>query len=82
MSARQPFARTHHLPGSELRPGDIIDTWFGTQRVLTLRPYTGPYRDGILKGARIATFAPSPLAMTIESDMGFDVIRLVAEEQP
>lgn len=77
MSARQPFTRTHHLPGRDLRVGDVIDTWFGTQRIVSLQPYTGRYRHDILAGARIARFAPSSLSMTIEAGAWFDVIRHV-----
>lgn len=64
------------LLGSELRIGDTIETWWVPNRdqIVSLEPYRGTYRDGILKGARVAGFAISKPGMTIEAGALFNVV--------
>lgn len=63
------------LAGSELRVGDTIKVWWkpGQDTILSLEPYRGPYEHGILKGARIASFAIGP-GMTIEAGQQYGIV--------
>ena len=60
---------TARVFGSELKPGDTIEVWWAPNRdqITDLKPYTGVYRDGILKGAQLASFALNKTGMTIEA---------------
>jgi hypothetical protein len=44
------------IRGSELKVGDVINTWAGKKRIVGLRPYTGPLAYLWPEGARIASF--------------------------
>ena len=68
---REPYAPVHHgniyKDGRDLREGDTIETWWrpGRDTITRLRPYRGPYEQGICKDARIASFAILTTGMTI-----------------
>lgn len=64
------------VSGKDLRVGDTIKTWWtpGRDTIVSMRPYDGTYKDGLLKGARIAGFAILTVGMTIEPEMDFTVI--------
>jgi hypothetical protein len=58
--------------GNELKVGDVIATWFGKQRILTLTPYRGPLSHLWNDQAHLAEFTPSNVGMTIGPDDLFE----------
>lgn len=42
--------------GSDLKVGDVIDTWAGKKRLIAFDDYRGPLADLFPEGARIAVF--------------------------
>lgn len=58
--------------GRELKVGDSIKTWFGWQRITSLTHYVGPLAYIWGGEARIATFAPSRVGMTIGPTDSFE----------
>jgi len=62
--------------GADLKVGDHIRTWWqpGCDKITALAPYTGTYKNDILQGARLASFALNKTGMTIEAWMLFHVL--------
>lgn len=54
--------------GAELKPGEVVRTWFGTLTILEIRPYLGPF--DFVSG--IACFGSA--AMSIIRDHPYEVL--------
>jgi hypothetical protein len=61
------------VTGSELRPGDTIETWWkpGRDTIVSMRPYSGTLSHLFPEGARIAEFARLWGGVTIANDGTF-----------
>jgi hypothetical protein len=68
------MANTTRKLGSELKVNDCIETWFGVQRVIDLKPYVGGISYLFKDGAQLAKFAPSNVGMTIDNGDYYDVV--------
>lgn len=73
------MAKTNLVFGRDLRIGDTVDVWWGTNRdtIVAMRPYAGPLAR--LAGARIAQFAVNQMGMTLEAGALFEVFHRTAE---
>lgn len=60
--------------GSELKVGDLIKVWWppGRDRIVSLRPYTGPLANLFPQGAQIAAFEFCS-GMTIENHNSYQI---------
>lgn len=63
------------IKGSDLKAGDIIQLWYGQQRIVSLRPYTGCLSYLFNKGAQIAELAPGPIGITIDNNDLYDLVK-------
>ena len=53
-STPRPFVPTRSVRAEDLKVGDVIDTWFGQQRITAIEPYCGPLDDIVFAIARLA----------------------------
>ena len=58
--------------GKDLKVGDVIEVWWGRDRIVGMVPYTGPL--SCLQGSMIASFALNNTGMTIEPNMIFTIL--------
>jgi hypothetical protein len=69
---------TQIITGSELKVGDTITVWWGSNRdtIIGLVPYVefSPLMSLFPNGARIATFAINQGGMTIENDGRYELV--------
>jgi hypothetical protein len=63
--------------GDELKVNDCIKTWFGVQRIIELKPYTGGISHLFENGAQLAKFAPAMVGMTIDNGDFYEVVEAV-----